>query len=248
MNLGLQNKVAVVTGASRGIGKAVALVLAREGANVVVNYLNSESAAEQVVQEIKTSGRKAIRIQADVSDYREIIKLREKSFSEFGHVDLLVNNAGILTRSFWADMVEHDWQRMIDVNLKGAVNCIRAFAPDMLKRGQGRIVNVASIYGITGSKVPAYGAAKAGIIAITKSFAKEFAPHITVNAVAPGHIDTDLTSNSPREFVDLAVSATPLSRLGQPEEVASAVAFLLSSKADFITGHVLVIDGGFLLK
>lgn len=250
MDLGLQNKTAVVTGASRGIGKAIALALGREGVAVVVNYLQSEMEAQQVVQDVKALGSEAIAVQADVASPLEVEDLLQQSLNKFGRVHLLVNNAGVILRpSGWKNLTEQDWQRMVDINLKGVFNCIRTFASHMLQEKEGKIVNIASAYGIIGSApVIAYSAAKGGVISITKSFAKELAPYITVNAVAPGTIDTSMTRSSGQDFVNSVIAATPLKRLGKPEEVANAVTFLLSSKADFITGHVLVIDGGYMLK
>lgn len=250
MDLELQNKVAVVTGASRGIGKAIAISLAREGVAVVVNYLHSEEEAKRVVQDIKALGSEAISVQADVALLAEVQNLHTQALKEFGSVDILINNAGLLIRPpGWETLNEQDWQRMIDVNLKGVLNCILTFAPHMLDRRRGKIINVASVYGILGSApVVAYSTAKAGVISLTKSFAKELAPYVTVNAIAPGNIDTDLTKGSGQDVINSAIAATPLKRLGQPDEVASAVVFLASPKADFITGHTLVMDGGYMLK
>lgn len=250
MDLELRNKVAVVTGASKGIGKAIALGLAREGVAVVVNYLHSQREAQQVVQDIKALGSRAVSVQADVTSLSDVENLLRQSLNEFSTVDVLINNAGVILRpSRWKSLNEEDWQYMLDVNLKGVFNCIRTFAPHMLERKGGKIISIASVYGILGSApVTAYSAAKAGVISITKSFAKELAPYVTVNAVAPGNIDTDLTRGSGQDIIDSAIATTPLKRLGQPKEVANAVVFLSSSKADFITGHILVIDGGYMLK
>jgi len=242
-------EVAIITGASRGIGRATAIVLAKEGAKVVINYLNSEEKANEVAQEIKGLGGQAIAVRADVAQLDDVKRLTEETITQFGSVDILVNNAGIITRpSDWKNISGEDWQRTLDVNLKGVFNCIQLVAPYMLRQKRGKIVNISSTYGIFGSaNVVAYVAAKAGVLTLTRSFAKELAPYVTVNAIAPGHVKTDLTPK--REgFIESISEVTPLRRLGEPEDVAHAVAFLVSDRADFITGQFLAVDGGHMLR
>ena len=245
----MSKKVAAVTGASRGIGRAIALELAKEGMNVIVNYLNSEDEAFDLVKEINVFSN-AIAIKADVSDIKQVKALLDKAINTFGQVDVLINNAGAIFRDGdWQGISEESWNNTIDTNLKGNFNCIKTFAPIFLKQKYGRIVNITSTFGIMGAAgVIAYTAAKAGIINMTKSFAKEFAPYITVNAIAPGIIDTVMTTGAGEELVNSFIDSTPLKRLGRPEEIAYAISFLVSPKADFITGHVLVVDGGQMLK
>jgi len=246
----LKNKVAIVTGSSRGIGKATALELAREGAKVIVNYVKSEEKARKVVEEIKKLNSSAIAMKADVANLSEVKRLVEKTISEFGKVDILVNNAGLIERpDDYKNLTEESWKRTFDVNLKGVYNCIKAVAPYMLKQKSGKIVNIATTYAMTGSVyVISYTASKAGVITLTKAFSKEFAPYINVNAVAPGNIDTDMTKDAGEEFIKKTIEQTPLKRLGKPEDVANAIVFLCSSKADFIIGEVLIVDGGYILR
>ena len=249
MELLTNNKVAIITGASRGIGRATAIVLAKEGAKIVIDYLNSEEKADEVVQEIKELGGQAIAVKADVAQAGDVERLTEETIKQFGSIDILVNNAGIIVRpSDWKNISDEDWQRTLDVNLKGVFNCIKIVAPYMLRQKRGRIVNISSTYGIFGAaSVVAYVAAKAGVLTLTRSFAKELAPYVTVNAIAPGHIKTDLTPK--REgFIESISEATPLKRLGEVEDVAHAVAFLVSDRADFITGQFLAVDGGHMLR
>ena len=250
MDFSCDRKVAVITGASRGIGRATAMVLGKEGASVAVNYLRSKEKAIEVVEEIKKHGGEAIPIRADVARLDEVKRLAEETVEKFGSIDILVNNAGVIVRpGDWKSINDESWQRTIDVNLKGILNCIKVAAPYMLKQRKGKIVNISSTYGILGATpVVAYAVAKAGVINLTRAFAKELAPYINVNAVAPGNIKTEMTSAAGEEFVNTVIKATPLKRLGEPEEVAYAIAFLVSDKADFITGQVLVVDGGHMLK
>jgi 3-oxoacyl-[acyl-carrier protein] reductase len=249
MELHLHNKVALVTGASRGIGRAAALEFAREGADVGVNYVNSQTEAEQTVSEIRELGRRAIAIQADVADAAAVIRLVTTLRETFGGLDILVNNAGFLPRpGDWQHISEETWRATLDTNLTGVFNCIRTAAPLMAGKNFGRIINVSSTYGIFGStNVVAYVAAKAGVINLTKSFAKELAPSITVNAVAPGHIHTDLTPKVPG-FMEKISAMTPAGRIGQPDEVAALIVFLASERAAYITGQVVAVDGGHMLK
>ncbi len=241
----MEPKVAVVTGASRGIGKAIALELANCGMNIVVNFFKEEELAKEVAEEIckKTN---AIYVKCDVSDRKQVDFLHEETISKFGRADILINCAGVIKiPGDWANIGDIQWDRTFDVNLKGKFNCIKKFAPIFLEQQYGKIINIASTYGIFGAApVVAYAAAKAGVLNLTKSFAKELAPHVTVNSVAPGNIDTDMTRGAGPDLIKMIVESTPLKRLGQPEDVAYMVSFLASEKADFITGQTFIVDGG----
>lgn len=239
-------KVAVVTGASRGIGRATALELARRGAVVIINYNSSNEAADVLCEEIKAFGGEAAAYKCDVSDFDACGEFLKEIVKDFGKIDILVNNAGITKDGLIMRMSEEDFNRVIDVNLKGAFNCIRHVSRQMLRQKGGRIINMASVVGISGNAGQAnYAASKAGIIGLTKSAAKELASRgITVNAVAPGFIDTDMTSVLPEEVKEAYIGAVPLGRLGKAEDVAKAVAFLASDNAGYITGQVLCVDGG----
>ena len=238
-------KVAVITGASRGIGKAIALELANCGMNIVVNFFKKEELAKEVTEKI-CKITDAICVKCDVSDSKQVDFLYEETISRFGRADILVNCAGAIEfPSDWANISDSQWDRTFDVNLKGKFNCIKRFAPLFLKQQHGKIINIASTYGIVGAApVVAYTAAKAGVLNLTKSFAKELAPHVTVNSVAPGNIDTDMTRGAGSDLIKMIVESTPLKRLGQPEDVAYMVSFLASEKASFITGQTFIVDGG----
>ena len=243
----LHGQVAIVTGASRGIGRAIALELAKLGANVVVNYASSSNAAEEVVDIITKVGGKAIALQADVSQADQVEALVNTVIEKFKHVDILVNNAGITRDTLLLRMKPEDWQAVIDLNLTGVFLCTRAVSKMMLKQRSGRIINITSVAGQMGNPGQAnYSAAKAGVIGFTKSIAKEFASRgITVNAVAPGFIATDMTSNINSEEI---VKYIPLGRYGQPEEVAGMVRFLAAdTAAAYITGQVFNVDGGMVM-
>ncbi len=245
----LREKVAVVTGSSRGIGRAIALRLAEGGAKVVVNYRGSEAAANEVVEAIKANGGEAIAIQADVSQVAEAQALIGTAQKTFGRIDILVNNAGTTRDTLLMRMSEEDWDVVLDTNLKGSFNCIKAASRQMMRQRYGRIVNITSVAGLAGNAGQAnYASAKAGLIGLTKTVAKELGSRgITCNAVAPGLVPTDLTASLPEELIQLAIERTPLGRTGMVEDIAAAVAFLASDEASFITGQVLAVDGGLAL-
>ena len=245
----LEGKVAVVTGASRGIGKAIALKLASQGAKVVINYNGSEEKAKEVQAQIETEGGKAVIYRCYVSDYGACQTFIQDVIKTEGSVDILVNNAGITRDGLLMKMSEEDFDRVIDTNLKGAFHTIRFAARQMLKQRSGRIINMASVVGVTGNAGQAnYAASKAGVIGLTKATARELASRgITVNAVAPGFIETDMTAVLPEKVKEASVSQIPLGKFGSPEQVASAVAFLASSDAAYITGQVLHVDGGMVM-
>ena len=241
-----KNKTALVTGASRGIGRAIALALAEEGAAIVINYVNNRSLAEEVVREIEESGGKALAVCADVSNFEEAGALVGKAKELFGSVDILVNNAGVTKDGLIMRMTEEDFDRVLEVNLKGAFNCCRHVVPLMVKQRSGRIINITSIVGLVGNAGQAnYAASKAGLVGLTKSLAKEIGSRgITVNAVAPGFIETDMTSGLTEKMKEAAKENIALKKLGTPADVANAVCFLASEKAAYITGQVISVDGG----
>lgn len=245
----LDGKVALVTGASRGIGRAIALELASKGANVVVNYAGSTERAESVVQEIKGMGQDAIAVQANVADTSDVKELVKTTTDHFGSIDILVNNAGITRDNLLMRMKEEEFDDVIDTNLKGVFNCIKAVTRPMMKQRGGKIVNVASVVGVSGNPGQTnYVAAKAGVIGMTKSVAKELAArHINVNAVAPGFITTDMTDALSDEAKQGMYDMIPLNRLGEPEDVARVVRFLATEDSDYITGQTIHVDGGMVM-
>lgn len=243
------DKVAVVTGASRGIGRAIAEKLASEGAKVVVGFSNNESKALEVVQQIESNGGQAIALKVDVSNSESVAEFFNSIVEKFQKIDILVNNAGITRDSLILRMKDEDFDAVIDTNLKGIFYCTKAAAKVMLKARSGRIVNIASVVGEIGNAGQAnYSAAKAGVIALTKTSAKEFASRgINVNAVAPGFIETDMTSVLKDEVKSEMSKSIPLNRFGKPEDVANVVAFLASDSASYITGQTLNVDGGMVM-
>ncbi|KXZ14917.1 beta-ketoacyl-ACP reductase [Bacillus nakamurai] len=245
----LNEKTAVVTGASRGIGRAIALDLAKNGANVVVNYSGNEAKANEVVDEIKSLGRNAIAVKADVSNPEEVQNMMKEAIAEFSSIDILVNNAGITKDNLLMRMKENEWDDVININLKGVFNCTKAVTRQMMKQRSGRIINVSSIVGVSGNPGQAnYVAAKAGVIGLTKSSAKELASrNITVNAIAPGFISTDMTDKLSKEVQDEMLKQIPLARFGDPGDVSSVVTFLASEGARYMTGQTLHIDGGMVM-
>ena len=245
----LKGKCAVVTGASRGIGKAIALKLAGLGANVVLNYRSSEKEALEVENEIKNMGVDVISVKADISKLNEVENLINTAKEKFGCIDIMVNNAGITKDNLILRMKEEEFDSVIDVNLKGVFNCLKSITPVMVRQKHGKIINISSVVGISGNAGQVnYAASKAGIIGMTKSLAKEIGSRgVNVNAVAPGFIDTEMTQCLGDKVKEEAKKNIPLKRFGQADDVADVVAFLAGSDSDYITGQVIHVDGGMLM-
>ena len=241
----LDGKVALVTGASRGIGRAIALKLAAEGAKVAINYAGNTAKAEEVKAEIEKNGGEAILVQADVADSAAVEAMVNATVEAFGQIDILVNNAGITRDGLMMRMKDEDFDAVINTNLKGVFYCTKLVSKLMMKKRSGRIINMASVVGLMGNAGQTnYAAAKAGVIGFSKSAAKELAARgITVNMVAPGFIDTDMTAAMTDKAKEMTLTGIPLNRMGTPEDVANAVAFLVSDNASYITGQVIRVDG-----
>ena len=249
MDQTMEGKVAVVTGASRGIGKAIAVKLASKGATVVINYNGSRERAEEVKNEVESAGGKAVIIQCNVADFDACKEFIETVIKEQGRIDILVNNAGITKDGLLMKMSEEDFDKVLDTNLKGTFHTIRAALRQMIRQRSGRIINMASVVGVSGNAGQAnYAASKAGVIGLTKTAAREVASRgITVNAVAPGFIETDMTEVLPEKIKEASAAQIPLGKFGKAEDVANAVAFLASEDAGYITGQVLHVDGGMVM-
>lgn len=245
----LEGKAALVTGASRGIGREIALELAKQGANVAVNYAGSEAKALEVVAEIEALGRQAFAIQCDVADSDSVTEMVKATIDRFGKLDILVNNAGITRDNLLMRMKDDEWDAVINTNLKGVFLCTKAVTRQMMKQRSGRIINIASIVGVSGNPGQAnYVAAKAGVIGLTKTAAKELASRgITVNAVAPGFITTDMTDKLTEDVKQAMLSQIPLARFGEPKDIANVVTFLASDDSNYMTGQTLHVDGGMVM-
>ena len=245
----LEGRTALVTGGSRGIGRAVALALAEEGADVAVNYVSSEGAAKEVAEQIRKLGRRALLAQADVADYPDTFRMAQEVLKEFSHLDILVNNAGINSDKTFVKMDHASWRKVLAINLDGVFNCTKVFLDQMLKQNYGRVVNMTSVIGQIGNFGQAnYAASKAGVAAFTKSLAKELAAKgITVNAIAPGFIDTEMVQGIPDKVRAKLLEQIPLKRFGRADEGGRAVIYLCSSDGDYITGAELFLNGGLLM-
>src|SRR4030043_65411 len=243
--LKLAGRVALVTGAAQGIGKAVALLLARNGADIVVSDINLEK-AEETANEISSIGRKALAVKVDVADWNDVERMVGVILEKFAKIDILVNNAGITRDKLILRMTEEDWDAVLDVNLKGTFHCTKAVVRHMAKQRSGKIINIASVVGEMGNASQAnYSASKAGVIGLTKTIAKEFAQRgININAIAPGYIETPMPEVLPEKVKEELKKLIPMERLGKPEDVAEAVFFLVSEDSNYITGHVLNVNGG----
>jgi len=247
MSSRLNGKVALITGSSRGIGRAIAILFVEEGAKVAINYNRSERQAKELINRIRKMGGEALLVKADVSNSEEVRQMVIETVRTFGGIDILVNNAGILIRKDFFDSSEQELDQVLDINLKGTYLCCREVAQLMLERKKGKIINMASISGLaqaSGLRYPNYVASKAGVIGLTRSLAVLLGPHVNVNAIAPGTIVTEMSASITPYAKKLMAEEASLKRLGQPEEVARAALFLASDESDFITGEILTVSGG----
>jgi 3-oxoacyl-[acyl-carrier protein] reductase len=244
----LAGKVALVTGGGKGIGRAIAEKFAAEGAQVVINYLKSEEQAHELALRIGRDGKPAVTIRADVSSSSEVSRMVSEVVSGFGRIDILVNNAAVLYRVPFLEATEENWDRTIDINLKGTYLCCKAVAPIMLKQKYGKIINISSVSGYSGLEsaagLPDYVASKAGMLGLTRSIAIALGPYVNVNAICPGTIETDMTRAIPQEKRLATIEETPLKSLGQPESIADAALFLASEESKWITGEIITVAGG----
>lgn len=247
--MNLENKIALITGGSRGIGKEIALELAKLGVNIAISYVNNLEKAMKVIEEIRGYGVKAIAIQANVSIEKDVMQMVKTIEKELGAIDILVNNAGITKDNLLIRMKTEEWEEVMDVNLKGTFLCTKGVSRGMMKKRYGKIINITSVVGIIGNPGQGnYSASKAGVIGFTKSVAKELASRgIRVNAIAPGFIETDMTDVLNDEIKETMIDAIPLNSLGKPTDIANLVVFLASKKSDYITGQVINVDGGMVI-
>lgn len=245
----INNKTVIITGASKGIGAATAILFAEKGYNVVINYNNSVESARLLQRSLSENGYNVIALKANVTNRKEVDLMIKETLYRFGSIDVLINNAGISQQSLFTDISEYDWDNMMNVNLKGVFNCTQAVLPHMIEKKSGKIINMSSIWGITGGSCEVhYSAAKAGIIGFTKALAKELGPSgITVNCIAPGVIDTNMNANLSVDDLNALVEQTPIGRIGTTNEIAATALFLAEPNADFITGQVISPNGGMVI-
>ena len=247
--MSIAGKNVLITGGSRGIGKEIAIEFSKYGVNVAISYINNKEKAQEVIDEIEKNGAKGIAIKADVSKEEDVLNMVEIINNSLGQIDILVNNAGITKDNLIIRMKTEEWDDVIDTNLKGTYLCTKSVVRGMMKRRYGKIINIASVVGITGNFGQGnYSASKAGVIGFTKSMAKELASRgVNVNAVAPGFIETDMTKNLKQDVKDSLVKSIPMGRPGKPKDIANIVVFLASEKSDYITGQVINVDGGMVM-